>query len=280
MRLPASVIAIVVTFTTGALAQESGPIEQLGQGTAEPSTTSGDEASSTQQFGANAQEAPPEGTVEEDPEDRFLGQLSMGWRVGWASPLGKITRDDGGAKLDELVGPQVPIWLDGTYEPLPFLSLGLYATWAAGSVPAGDDMWGCPPDNSCFAHTLRGGAQAHLHLAPMQKINPWFGLGAGYEFAFAYNVWVNSEAAEKTRRVNHGAEIINVQLGVDYKPNPKFGIGPFVSFSVGRYAMCSTKIDTSPVRCDIERRAQHEWLVVGLRTTFALLAVRRQRVTL
>ncbi len=244
---------------------------------AQGETTQGDE--DTPEFGSNVEEglAP----VDEEKEEGYLGELTLGLRSGYALPLGKDKRDSDGVPMNEIYAGQIPLWLDIGYEPIPNLMLGGYGLWGPAFVASADpndpDAVGCPRGGSCFGHVFRGGGQIHWQFAPEGKLNPWVGLGAAYEFA-----WVKAKVSNDTfKRFYRGPEIINVQTGIDLKPKDELGFGPFVSFSVNRYTNCKNTTNGSPgARCDIERRAQHMWLVVGARVYFSAIQVRKKGVDL
>ncbi|MGC4064078.1 MAG: hypothetical protein QM784_05445 [Polyangiaceae bacterium] len=68
----------------------------------------------------------------------------------------------------------------------------------------------------------------------------------------------------------HGFEFLNLQGGADFKLSPAFGLGPFVSFSLGQYGTMNQKgpgIDSSD---SIDNKAFHEWLTLGVRGAFTL----------
>lgn len=231
----------------------------------------------TPEFGASTEQAPP---AEPDPKDEgYIGQLTLGFRAGYALPLGKTTRNGDGTYLDEHYSGHVPLGIDIGYEPLPNLMLGGYGYWGPAfmATATAADGPGCPDGASCFGNVFRGGPQAVWFFLPRAKLDPWVGLGAAYEFAFTRA----KLDQDTTRTLNRGAEIINVQAGLDYKPKRQLSIGPFASFSVGRYTNCKTTINGSPgPRCDIEQRAQHEWFLVGARVYFSVLQVKKKGVTL
>ena len=71
----------------------------------------------------------------------------------------------------------------------------------------------------------------------------------------------------------HGFEFLNLQAGLDFAPAPQVGIGPFVAFSLGQYSR--TKGETSDPTLivddgEIENKALHQWLFLGVRGMFVL----------
>jgi hypothetical protein len=240
------------------------------------------------EFGTNVEEGLEPVEQEETgkkPAEGYLGQLTVGFRSGYALPMGKDKRDAGQVSMNDVYVGQVPLWLDIGYEPLPNLMLGGFGLWGPAFVAAADpnvdpadpDLVACPQGGSCFGHVFRGGGQAHWLFAPHSTVDPWVGLGAAYEFA-----WVKRTVSNDTRkRLNRGPEIINVQAGLDIKPKDELAIGPFVSFSIDRYTACkNTENGSQAARCDIERRAQHFWLMMGARVYFSAIQVKKKGVDL
>jgi hypothetical protein len=137
--------------------------------------------------------------------------------------------------------------------------------------------------SDCNFHGLRFGAQVHYHLAPERSLDPWIGAGIGYE-------WLTSSVSSSGSIVPngapgpaslsttvHGFEFVNLQGGLDFKPweRSNFGVGPFVSFSLGEYdsgsiACGGTACNVVPSSrsSDVREKGIHEWLTLGVRGTF------------
>jgi hypothetical protein len=70
-----------------------------------------------------------------------------------------------------------------------------------------------------------------------------------------------------------GFEFINLHGGLDFNLSPGFGLGPFLSFSVGQYSSTSTSCSGSCTGLtaesgDVADKAVHQWLLLGVRGTF------------
>src|SRR5262249_43439942 len=111
---------------------------------------------------------------------------SLGLRVGYAFPTGSVTRGD--AFRDNLTG-MIPIWLDAGYRLSRPFYLGAYFQWAPAFVADGV----CSPVLSCSAYDVRFGVNVHWHMRWMTQegmwkgpIDPWIGLGTGYESAITH----------------------------------------------------------------------------------------------
>ncbi|HWZ90653.1 MAG TPA: hypothetical protein VNW92_17455 [Polyangiaceae bacterium] len=175
----------------------------------------------------------------------------LGLRLGYALPLGYV---DSRNKLSTAVSGQVPIWIDAGYMLSPNILVGLYGQY--GFVQS-RYCYGCS------THDIRLGVQGQYHLMPAASADPWLALGVGYEvLSTAYSVY--------TADLN-GFEFLNLQAGADFKVANLLAMGPFVSFSLGKYSSQSTndpRSDPFPDRGSTT--SMHEWLALGVKGTFAL----------
>ena len=162
--------------------------------------------------------------------------------------------------MSDYVGGMIPIWLDLGYMVTPTIMVGLYAQYGLlmGVKAGGQD---CPSGVSCSGNDIRIGLQGQYHLSPGESLNPWFGLGIGYEM-------LNTKYSGGGVDVKGGAkglEYANLQGGADFKVAESFAVGPFVSFSLGQYS--KTSGDNS---ADIPEKAMHQWLTLGVKGTLGI----------
>jgi hypothetical protein len=95
-------------------------------------------------------------------------------------------------------------------------------------------------------------------------MNPWFGLGIGYEIAS-----VSAEAGGGEASTTYkGIEFLNLQAGADFKVADNVGIGPFLSFSLGQYSSFSSESPLGEIDGDIEEKGMHQWLTIGVKGSF------------
>lgn len=207
--------------------------------------------------------------------------FELGARLGYGIPMGKLADDGADSDLSNYISGMVPLQLDVGYRVIPNLMVGGYFMYGFGIT--GDSLdKSCDAakalgvDASCSAHDLRLGLQAQYHFMPEGDVDPWLGAGLGYEW-LSFGVDVSSGGvSQKNTITGRGFEFINLQGGVDFPLAPNFGLGPFLSFSVGQYSKAST--DCSGTGCDptdsgsqdIDNKAMHEWLTIGARGTFVL----------
>ncbi len=201
-----------------------------------------------------------------DPSPGFGASL----RLAYGIPMGSVANETNGDLSNFLKG-SLPIQLDLGYRITPNLAVAAYGQYAFGF--AGDaNLAGagnvCSVSGvSCSGHDWRVGVEAFWHFMPGQQLDPWFGVGTGYE-------WMSFSAeggGEKADITFHGWEFVNLQLGADYRVAPGFGFGPFVQFSLGQYSSGNATSTTGgSTSGDITNKTTHEWLQIGVRGTFNL----------
>jgi opacity protein-like surface antigen len=192
--------------------------------------------------------------------------FSFGLRVGYGIPFGEAAE---GSDLSDTVKGSVPIFLDAGYRGLGIanLYLGVFGTWG----PAFLSDTSCPSGASCSAGVLRFGANARYHVAPLDTLDPYLGLGVGYEI-----VSFSAEASGKTVDGSYkGFEFVELQGGLDYKVTFAVRIGPFANFAIGQYSSGDFQIPngtggTTQFSGDIPKTSLHEWLILGVRGQYDL----------
>jgi len=187
--------------------------------------------------------------------------LSLGLRAGYGLPMGDAAKD---AKLSDGFSGQIPIWLDVGYKLNPNIYIGGYFSY--GIAMLNKDKMGCEGDVSCSGSIMRFGANAHYHIMPEASFDPWVGAGIGYEIAGMKAEAGGAEASTTWK----GLEFVNLQAGGDYKVSPNFGIGPWLSFSLAQYSSAKVKTPLGEASADIEEKAMHQWLMIGIRGVYDL----------
>jgi hypothetical protein len=196
--------------------------------------------------------------------------FEAGLRVGYGIPLGSAAED---VDLSDAVGGQVPLILDLGYRVTPNVFVGLYFqygfAWVGGNTADLCDASGA----DCSAQDIRLGLEGHFHFSPRENLDPWIGLGFGYEWA---GLSVEGGNTNFSTGLN-GFEFINLQAGLDIRAGEHFYVGPFLTLSVGQYSEAT--VDCESGFCgngnqfgasgDIDNKAMHEWLLLGVRGAYA-----------
>ena len=175
--------------------------------------------------------------------------FGFGVRAAWAWPSGGLT---GGQTVSDVVDSALPLWLEAGYHINKALYAGLYFQYAPGFT-------NCLGGQSCSSNALRFGAEVLYGFAPDAVINPWAGLGFGYE--------IFKTSASGDDRTFKGFELLNVQVGLDWAVTRTFNVGPFASYQLfGKYS----SFTASGVSNDIADSTGHSWLQVGLKAGIRL----------
>ena len=195
------------------------------------------------------------------------------FRVGYAFPLGNVSGAND-SKLSDGVSGQLPLMLDVGYRVLPNLFIGVYGQYGFAFVgDAFDEVCNDSSPVDCSAHDIRLGIEGHYHFRPQHDFDPWVGIGFGYE-------WLNISAGRgdiESSSTMHGFEFFNLQVGLDVLVTRHFYAGPFVSMSFSQFSELSISCKGVPAGgCDafdgstnISDKALHEWLMLGVRGSFA-----------
>jgi hypothetical protein len=175
-----------------------------------------------------------------------------GLRLGVALPMGNV---DGltGDSLGETVGVVVPLWLDLGARIGEHVYVGPYGVFGVGDD--GDAVSVC----GCAILYGRAGLNALYHLRPSAPVDPWFGVGGGYE-----RLVIDGDTAPG---VNGWAG--DVEAGADLAiAGSRVTLGPFAALSLGQFDSPGTYFrsgGTTPISAP---KALHGWLMLGLRVSW------------
>jgi outer membrane protein W len=210
--------------------------------------------------------------------DGSSGAVEVGLRTGYAIPLGAAVGggQNGSANLDKAISGAVPIWIDAGYRLNPNLYIGAYFQYGIGFVASnaaffssGGTTATCGQNGlSCSTNDLKFGIDAHYHLMPGNTIDPYGGIGIGYEILnFSF-----SDGGQNGSQSFNGFEFLNLQVGADYKVMPDLGVGPFVMLSFDQYSNCgyggALATAAGGSSCSIAQKAVHEWFTIGVRGAY------------
>jgi hypothetical protein len=204
-------------------------------------------------------EANPTAVEKKAPSNPDRG-LQLGLRAGYGLPFGKLY--DANASVSGDVKGVIPIWVDAGYRVNPSIYVGAYGMYAFGLMNTSGD---CGQQGvSCSGHDIRIGIDVQYHILPKTSVDPWVGLGFGYE-------WLHTEGSGPRGSVSQtlrGFEIPNLQLGVDFEVDPSVKLGPFIGYSVGRFGQGNVSRNDVSRSAGIANTASHQWLLLGVRGVF------------
>jgi hypothetical protein len=196
-----------------------------------------------------------EPTVSDDGPGPSRG-LSLGARVGAGIPMGDYQT---GKSLSDVYAATVPFALDAGYLYSPKLYVGAYYSIAPAF------LGGTTRNNADDGNVTRLGLNVHYHLMPQKTLDPWVGLGMGYERA-AIASTPYGLGLHQNRSLN-AFEVLNLQVGADYKVTPGFGVGPVVTATLADY-LCGDYVLSDKTRIETTKDGWHGWLMLGIRGVY------------
>jgi hypothetical protein len=200
----------------------------------------------------------------DEEKERGKG-LAIGVRVAYADALGSV---DSHQDLHALQRTAIPFWFDLGWRFNPKWFLGVFYQYMPTIPPAhclGDTVNGEP---TCDGNDQRFGIELAYHILPHKLVDPWIGLGVGYEFMRLNSA--NGTGGDSQSFLANGMQIFDVQVGADLRFVPRIPFGPFLDMSLGQYFKessldangNSTALNFSP--------ALHEWFSLGVKAQFNL----------
>ncbi len=204
-------------------------------------------------------------------------QFQLGLRLGYGGATGDAFKDktDGtAAKMSDTLKSQIPLQLDAMYAVTPEITLGAYFSYGfaqlGGQVKDACDIGGVDCSTSEYRLGIQG-TYAFTKVSP--KFVPWAGLAIGYEWS---SFTVEGGGAKSETSLN-GFEFATLQVGGDYRINPKFSVGPYLTYSFAQYSggemknsgLGSVGIPDGTVKfSDFANTAMHSWWSLGLAGKF------------
>lgn len=186
-------------------------------------------------------------------------QLAL--RTGYSLPMGKASGETNG-ELSNLFGGQVPFIVDIGGKLSPNVMLAGYLGLAFGS--AGTDLKKACAQVTCTVVGARLGAEIFYQFSPAASMNPWIGYGVGVEATS-----VSASSGGQTVSVTaSGPEFAHLMFGLDFRLNSTIGLGPFIDLSVAQYNKVEIKSGILSASSEIEKKAIHEWLTLGVKLAF------------
>jgi hypothetical protein len=196
--------------------------------------------------------------------------FEVGLRLGYAIPFGTLATSNGLAfQLSDLVFVAVPVILDLGYRVTPNISLGLYGQYAFGILNDDLSSYCDTTRTDCSVSSVRAGLQAS-YVVPLNRLEAWFGLVLGIE-----RLNTLSEGSANSGTLGSSSLFVTLpefglQGGTNIKLSSGFSIGPFLSFSMGRYSWGNATYNGQSQHTHLpeSNRAPHEWLILGVRGVY------------
>lgn len=164
--------------------------------------------------------------------------LQVGARVAYSTGFGGVYE---GLAMNDASRGALPLIVDAGLRVIPELYIGAYGQFA--SVLVAENSQSCPTGFDCSAQDWRLGLQVDYHFMPRTRLDPYIGLGGGYDILQAS--WRGSSRVQTaaggitgsvaTNSTNRGWEFAALTLGFDYRLKDFLGVGPFLTGTVGKY---------------------------------------------
>jgi outer membrane protein W len=194
-------------------------------------------------------------------------RVRIGLGFGRGLPFGSYESD---TTMRSSSFDQTPLSLEAGYLIGGHVVVGAYAQYGfmSNGYESPCSYW----VGKCSKHTTTVGIQAQYHMTTDELLDPWVGVGVGYE-RLNFHAKPADGATYSVTSVRSGIELVKLQGGLDFRLARAFSFGPFVSYSVGEYlhrtdtfsgagGEGSQSINLAP--------ASHQWLTLGVKGTVAL----------
>ncbi len=117
---------------------------------------------------------------------------------------------------------------------------------------------------SCLANGLRFGLIAKYHILPAGFLNPWLGVGVGYEVARFSAKGPGGDASVTATGIE-----MPLTAGADIRITKNIGFGPKIDLTVANFVHAEGKSNGAVTSSDtIENQAIHSWMNLGARVVF------------
>jgi len=206
-------------------------------------------------------------------------------RSGYGVPLGGTDTED----LSDLVGGQVPLWLDAGVRVADRFFIGLYAQHSISFLGEGQasacrshDRYVAQASGatSCRLEGHRFGVEFLYHVRKSERFDAWLGVGTGYEWLALKEettgvVSTGSMFGPRNQTltvVTHGFEFANIQVGMDALLVGGLAVGPFATLTFAKYSSADGSCDGDCGGTTVVSHTAdgdfHQWVYGGLRVTY------------
>jgi hypothetical protein len=151
----------------------------------------------------------------DDSMPAIKGGLEISLAANTAQTLGDIGNNMDG---DDVIGSAGELDLQIGYRVTPHLAIAFYATGQTLIEGTNNDR---------DVYTGSSGFEADFHLRPSHAVDPWISMGSGVR-ALVLD-------ADRGTSVLVGAELARVQLGVDFRLDENFALGPVIGATATLY---------------------------------------------
>jgi outer membrane protein W len=207
--------------------------------------------------------------------------VAVGVRVGGAIPFGNSDAED---TMSNAQRAMLPVWFDAGYRFNRHIYLAVFYQYGV-TFPASNSCGTGPAtqaqlptldpaviqsngQTTCDGRDQRFGLELHYHFTPKEFVDPWIGLGLGYEVStLDYSTGASASASS----FQASGPMVDLQLGLDLRFSKLIPFGPFIDLSLSEFGTESyydaNGASTGPVTFNT---SVHGWATFGLRVQFNL----------
>lgn len=198
--------------------------------------------------------------------------IEIDYRMGYGLPAGQATEGADGALSNRFTG-MLPLIFGLGYRVHPRVSVGGYFQYGIGFTnDRGLHGFCSRPGYSCPSSVVRWGGDVRFRLLPRWRLDPWLGVGMGYEEGSTHIHPSNDESASLSdvRVTVSGLEYAHLEAGADYRLFGNLAVGAFATMTVAHYSHETiTRAEPgSPPPTSIPGRSVHEWMLLGVRLSY------------
>lgn len=175
-------------------------------------------------------------------------------RSGFALPVGSAFYASG--SLSDTIAGYVPVRIDLGWRFREHFYAGAFGQLAE-IVPNN-----CPSGATCSGENARMGFMLAAHLFPRRMLDPWLGLGMGYEMHDVTRVVDGFQSRISAR----GIELLDADIGIDVRAWKGLRVGPVLSMSMGQF----TQASVNDVATKDFQTQTHGWVLLGVRGAYDL----------
>jgi opacity protein-like surface antigen len=203
--------------------------------------------------------------------------LAVGLRLGYAIPFGDAQSNtvNGTSTNVSMASYQrgwFPFWFDVGYRFTPSIYLGLFYEYGP-TFPKSGNCYVYNPgpaaagEVTCDGFSQRLGLAFNYHIRPHELLDPWVGIGIGWEMAQLN--YAQGASADTFSFQTWGPEA-DLQLGLDLRFSHRIPFGPFVDVSFSEYNT-ESKYNADIQGSDVAFGDRlHGWVTLGVRAQFDL----------
>ncbi len=198
--------------------------------------------------------------------------LQVAADLAYATPIGRLeggssARADGTLRPNDLArifGPQGMLGFEVGAKVQDHIFVGGYLAGSFGGSGTDFSSLCNQSDVSCLSSVFRLGFAFKYHILPASFVNPWLGVGLGYEGAS-----LNLKGPGGDVSVTASGVEMPLSLGADIRLSKHLGIGPKVDFTVAQYQRGEIRGSAvATQRGELDEKAVHSWLTFGARAVF------------